>query len=1105
MKSCHQRCFASTLFLLFIHTITTAQDQRTFNQNSSRSNHTRAYNQNAARSNSGLTISFAPLYSSAMNTDHDSLLFRGSGAGFRLGADYFFGKAGISFSSGFSTSSTDDAAINRFLKNASIPQDQLLISTSRQQNMYLLLGPSVRFGNMVEVYAHAKGGLFINNSGLVSMQQRGSQRAAYRNESTDKSIYPGFLAGIGINYKTKSEIWSFGIGADYMNTRSEVNNYDVRRGGGIEPMKLSRNITDMVTGITVRYAIFSPRDQASGQSTGKRSREAGSGMATGRRTREAGSGMSTGRRTYQPGQPVYGNITSDESCGTVTQRITNPDGTTEETTFACPADAADYNNLVKIDGGMPNRISMNVTTPKQTQGATFGEKVNQGLHAAGSALAQGAGKNIISGRLTWPSSGAGMGIVTNRAMDRGGSVTMNSQTSSTRQTQQSSFGTLVRLSGRDASSGMASGKRSRETGSGMSTGRRQYEPLFAEGGGDVCNPCVAIAKMSGIKNNPLYNDKGTSGNNPLYKGSNNVGGGDDDCDGISGISVMLADPQSGAIIARTTTEACGSFFFANVPDGDFVVKVSGRFAGKKGYDVSLSSKTDILGKIEQSGQSMQLEIHTGNEEESNQQKAGISTSRSNIRTRSLTIIEADTDGDGVYESTKVLAELMDGTSKDITADTRLSQAGVVKKVTVRGWNPEKKQAVTGSTSDVKEYTISIDSDNKAVLTNQYQNGTKDEMPVTAKVSHHPNVVQYNISLDENETGSRFKTKTKSNQSNDRLADDTDDDGIWSPRSNIKMIGMATGDLDGDGSPDIAAGNISREAIKQHFENGDQPTQQRPGNPIGGLTIKGGKNPGGNLRTVQTDGNGEFEYTGLEAGEYTFIVEQTIFIDDETFVSTGSNSNMKVQDHNSSRSNKSASVISNETGGNNTKVQDHNSSRSNKSASVITNETGGNNTKVQDHNSSRSNKTASNIVNDPGNGDEDERKGDVKLTASQNSQSLRTINTSRSNIKNMLASLDDLEELLDNDAVSSRYLVNTSRSNIKNQRLALYDLRETLADMPYMDKAAATDELSKKIAVMNNEFLSLQESLKAMGGQYTTISNVLKTKHDTAKNSIGNIR
>jgi len=35
------------------------------------------------------------------------------------------------------------------------------------------------------------------------------------------------------------------------------------------------------------------------------------------------------------------------------------------------------------------RVS-SITVPRQTQGATFGEKVNQGLHAAGGALASGA-------------------------------------------------------------------------------------------------------------------------------------------------------------------------------------------------------------------------------------------------------------------------------------------------------------------------------------------------------------------------------------------------------------------------------------------------------------------------------------------------------------------------------------------------------------------------------------------------------------------------------------------------------------------------------------------------------------------------------------------
>ena len=58
----------------------------------------------------------------------------------------------------------------------------------------------------------------------------------------------------------------------------------------------------------------------------------------------------------------------------------------------------------------PGRISTNVTVPKQTQGATFGEKVNQGLHASGGALSQGAstvgasvpGGAVISARCAKP-------------------------------------------------------------------------------------------------------------------------------------------------------------------------------------------------------------------------------------------------------------------------------------------------------------------------------------------------------------------------------------------------------------------------------------------------------------------------------------------------------------------------------------------------------------------------------------------------------------------------------------------------------------------------------------------------------------------------------
>jgi hypothetical protein len=50
-----------------------------------------------------------------------------------------------------------------------------------------------------------------------------------------------------------------------------------------------------------------------------------------------------------------------------------------------------------------------------------------------------------------------------------------------------------------------------------------------------------------------------------------------------------------------------------------------------------------------------------------------------------------------------------------------------------------------------------------------------------------------------------------------------------------------------------------------------------------------------------------------------------------------------------------------------------------------------------------------------------------------------------------------------------------------------------------------DELEQKRNETELQFLKLRESVRQLGPQYNSISNVLKTKHDTVKNSIGNIR
>ena len=106
---------------------------------------------------------------------------------------------------------------------------------------------------------------------------------------------------------------------------------------------------------------------------------------------------------------------------------------------------------------------------------------------------------------------------------------------------------------------------------------------------------------------------------------------------------------------------------------------------------------------------------------------------------------------------------------------------------------------------------------------------------------------------------------------------------------------------------------------------------------------------------------------------------------------------------------------------------------------------------------------------------------------------------------MIATIEELDKTLDADKSNSGSRINNTKSNIKNLTASLSGIEEILAGLESKEKNAALSELNNKMAAMNMQFLALQESLNAAGKQYSSISNVLKTRHDTVKNSIGNIR
>lgn len=730
-----------------------------------------AYNQNSARSNNAKVLmgdawemGVAVGLSSGMNSD-ESTLFRGNGFSTKVFANYYLGQIGFGISSGLMSGDIDENAVNSFLTDRKISTDQATLTSSEASNSYFLFGPTAKYGKRVLISASVQGGVFLNNPGSLSvsvLDASGVNRIVYGYTNVGKNTYFGFSENINVHYPINKSTHIF-INSEFIQTKTSVLVKNLQNGID-KPVEQNRDIRLMNFGFGISKTLGEK-----GNSTAQRvlptvnkreiaidepgvhfnevvaPRDAASGQSSGKTNAQYNPKEYNLDKTYRPGRPVFGNRTT-ENCGPVTVKETRPDGTTEEKTFACPEDAAQYQ--------------------KQTQAQSFGEKVNSGLAQTGDALANGAqrstiihrdlaARNILVGRVQLHQDSPS-GIVTN---------TSNSVSSLSGLGGGASAASYA-ATGRMASpSGTALTLYARESASGKASGISQNQLVYYEQQGSSIPLKGGLAT---VKSNPLYEEKGNSGTNPLYEDKSRTASGEgSDCEGFGGFTVNLVDANNGTVVATTQTESCGEFYFANVPSGDYVVKLSGTYLSKKGYDYYAARKQDVVGKI-------------------------VST---------------------------------DYWSIDYTTGTG---------------TPEDARAL-------------------------------------------------------------LKTKTKSNQSNDRIG--SSDGLIWSPKSN-KMLNVAVGDLDGDGASDLMVGSFGEKVNQGLHAAGGALAQGAslvggslpggavisavcsPGNPISGLSVKGGKNPGGNLRTTQTDENGEFVFTDWKEGSYQISTEVTYYLNDETFVSLG---------------------------------------------------------------------------------------------------------------------------------------------------------------------------------------------------------------------------
>ena len=256
-----------------------------------------------------------------------------------------------------------------------------------------------------------------------------------------------------------------------------------------------------------------------------------------------------------------------------------------------------------INSGMPNRISMNVTVPKQTQGATFGEKVNAGIATTKKSTEQEASlRGVITGSIKWDLATAkrttnkpAVSSVGNLAGGAGGGAAAASYAST---------GMVINPN----TQGIISTVYAREAGSGMATGKRQYQPVYLEGQENVCTDCIAK-----VTTNPYFKDNAMSGEMPSLEKNKLAKGADEDCDGVEGITVSLVNEQTGAVMASVKTERCGDFFFENLPKAPYVLKFGGEFISKKSYDIAFDKEGtyDVAGELLNANNHWTIKMNTG--------------------------------------------------------------------------------------------------------------------------------------------------------------------------------------------------------------------------------------------------------------------------------------------------------------------------------------------------------------------------------------------------------------------------------------------------------------------------------------------------------------
>ena len=348
--------------------------------NSSRSNRERRLSILGNDPHVDITVSPSMFFPLNKNGRSNAGVYNSNGLGYKMDLQYVWNKFGVGFSTGFISSKVNNEAVSaQIISLGSDLQPSNITSTDGNQT-YFTVGPSFQWGDRFQIIASAKGGLFINNPSNITVLGKDGTRALLKVVDDNKKYQGGLVGNLSIRYPL-TKIFMLGMGIEYLTTNNSVLYTDLKQQTP-----------------TVKKAAL----------------------------QSLGANMSLIMRipasTRSKEEASYSNK-ENVPCGPASIKETLPDGSVRDYTFACPDDAATFFNKTtkerpnnsdeksKALGSFTVRVDKllqpftassqrveerlkksGITVTRQTQGSTFGEKVNAGLATASIVIKDKEGK-----------------------------------------------------------------------------------------------------------------------------------------------------------------------------------------------------------------------------------------------------------------------------------------------------------------------------------------------------------------------------------------------------------------------------------------------------------------------------------------------------------------------------------------------------------------------------------------------------------------------------------------------------------------------------------------------------------------------------------------